>query len=197
MPQRTRPRFLRHPAVRIAVLSLLLAPLATAPAATAETFTVTLDNGNTLTSRYQPRLSLPDESKVMLLTDTGNWIALPRERVVDVTSNTESRGFGRVIDTTTIALGYGPNEGDPMAEAEAAMDPTSQLLRYLAQRDAAPQRDYSVDQFVDTEQAGQGGFPSSFGGGSFGVGGPGSFVQPGSVVVPPPVAAPAPADGVQ
>jgi hypothetical protein len=189
-------RSLWKPAVWIASCALLL-PIA----ATADAFTVTLDNGNTLTSRYQPKLSMPDETKVMLLTDTGNWVSFPRERVVGVTSKAELSGFGRVINTTTIALGFAPNESDPAADAEAAMDPTTQLLRYLTERDSAGQQDYSVDQFVDTEDAGQGGFPSSYGGSAFGGGGAfggsaGGFVSPGSVIVP---AAPPPAagDGVQ
>lgn len=182
-------RMFSKPALWVVCLVLVL-PLALA----AETFTVTLDNGNTITSRYQPKLTLPDESKVMLLTDAGNWIALPRERVVEVISNTESRGFGRVINTTTIALGYAPNEGDPAADAEAALDPTTQLLRYLAERDAAGQQDYSVQQFVDTESAGQGGFPSSYAGTTAG-GRPGSFVQPGSAIVPPPIVTTGPPPG--
>ncbi len=185
-------RSLLKPAVWIVSCALLL-PIA----ATADAFTVTLDNGNTLTSRYQPKLSMPDESKVMLLTDTGNWIALPRERVVGVTSKTELRGFGRVINTTTIALGFAPNEGSPEDEAAAA-DPTTQLLNYLTQRDAAGERDYSVEQFVDTESAGQGGFPSSYGGGAFGGGSPSGFLPSGPAIVttaPPPP--PASGDGVQ
>lgn len=190
-------RSLWTPAVWIASCALLL-PIA----ATAAAFTVTLDNGNTMISRYQPKLSMPDETKVMFLTDTGNWISLPRERVVGVTSETELRGFGRVINTTTIALGFAPNEGNPADEAGAATDPTTQLLRYLTQRDsAAQQQDYSVDQFVDTENAGQGGFPSSYGGNAFsggsvfGGGGAAGFVAPGPVLAPP--AAPAASDGVQ
>lgn len=151
-------RILLIAAGALAFLSLLL-PSTTS----AEIFTVTLDNGNTIDSRYQPKVSMPDESKVMLLTESGNWISFPRESVVGITTDTESRGFGRVINTTTIALGFAPNEGDPAAEAEAAMDPTTQLLRYLTQRDSKPGRDYSVQQFVDVEQAGQGGFPSSYG----------------------------------
>ena len=43
------------------ILALLLLPAV----AVAETFTLTLDNGNTFLSRYQPKVS-PDESKVLL-----------------------------------------------------------------------------------------------------------------------------------
>lgn len=137
---------------------LLLLPLAAA----AETFTITLDNGSTFLTRYQPTLSMPDETRVILLTETGNWISIPRDRVVGLSNSTESRGFGRVIDTTTISLGPAPNENE-MVEGDSAADPATRLLQYMTQRDAASQRDYSVDQFVDTEDAGQGGFPSTYG----------------------------------
>jgi len=150
-------------------LTWILALLAMLPmAAAAETFTLTLDNGTTLLTRYQPKLSMPDESKVMLLTETGNWIAIARESVVGLTNSTESRGFGRVIDTTTIALGPSPNELE-LVEGDSPSDPATRLLEYMTERDSAPERDYSVNQFVNTEAAGQGGFPStygSFGGGS-------------------------------
>lgn len=147
--------------------------------AAAETFTVTLDNGNSILTRYQPVLSMPDEATVHLLTDMGNWISLPRDSVVSVTTETESRGFGRVIDTTTISLGFAPNETE-LTAGETPSDPMTELLRYLSRRDSAPVRDYSVQQFVDTESAGLGGFPSSYGSGYSSSGSPGSFVQPGS-----------------
>jgi hypothetical protein len=160
--------------------------------ASAETFTVTLDSGMSFLSRYQPKLT-PDESKVMILTDMGNWIALPKARVTGVTSSTESRGFGRVIDTTTISLGLAPNEVDP-EEAGTASDPAAALLKYLADRDSAPQRDYSVEQFVDTEGAGTGGFPSSYGGNFSNSDNPQPYVPPGAALAPPP---PPAGDGVQ
>jgi hypothetical protein len=59
------------------------------------------------------------------------------------------------------------------------VDPTTRLLQYLSDRDAG-QQDYSVEQFVDTESAGVGGFPTSFGAGST-FGSPTGFAQPGSV----------------
>ena len=42
--------------------ALILALLLTVTSiAASETFTVTLDNGNTILTRYQPKISLPDE----------------------------------------------------------------------------------------------------------------------------------------
>ena len=159
----------------------------------AETFTVTLDNGNTILTRYQPKISQPDETSVSLLTERGNWISIPTERVVNVTSNTESRGFGKVINTTTISLGLTPNEG--AADAEVPVDPTTALLNYLAAEKAGAQRDYSVEQFVNTESAGVGGFPSNFGAGSANSGSPNTYIEPGAYYAPPP--APEPSGGDQ
>lgn len=174
------------------ILTLLLS---VSSVATAETFTVTLDNGNTILSRYQPKISQPDEDKVTLLTERGNWISLPSERVVKVISNTESRGFGKVINTTTISLGLSPNEGAP--DTEVPVDPTTALINYLAAEKAGSQQDYSVQQFVNTESAGAGGFPSTFGAGISNSGSPSSFIEPGAYYAPPPAPAPATGGGDQ
>jgi hypothetical protein len=179
-------------AMRTTLIAALLVALPVV--ATAETFTITLDNGMSFTTRYQPKMEQPDETRVMFLTDMGNWIAFPADRVTGVTSSTESRGFGRVIDTTTIALGFAPNEVDP-TEVGTASDPTTALLQYLTNRESAQQRDYSVAQFVDTESAGAGGFPSNYGSSFSNSGNPQGFPEPGSVIVPPP--APPQGDGVQ
>lgn len=170
---------MRKITLRLVIPAVLLALPAIAAA---ETFTVALDNGNTILTRYQPKISQPDEETVMFLTEHGNWISIPSARVVSVISNTESRGFGRVINTTTIDLGLSPNEGAP--DAEVPVDPTTALINYLAAEQAA-QQDYSVQQFVNTEDAGLGGFPSTFGTGGANSGAPTGFIQPGSVVAPP------------
>ncbi len=138
----------------LALLALLLPAMAVA-----EVFTLTLENGATFETRYRPKLSYPDEDKVMLLTSNGNWIAFPRERVAAVEVDFESKGYGLVIDNTTISLGFAPNETS--SEEETPADPASRLLRYLEQRDAG-QQNQSVEQFVNTDSAGSAGFPSTF-----------------------------------
>ncbi len=176
------------------VILLALVALLLPGALLAEIFTVTLDNGNTFETRYRPKLSYPDEDKVMFQTATGNWISLPRESVVDVAVDFETKGYGLVIDTTTISLGFAPNETRP--QNPAASDPQAALLQFLAGQ-AANQQSYSVDQFVNTDDAGQGGFPSSFGAGSsFGPGtsGPGVPLPP-PVLQPPAPQPPPPASG--
>ncbi len=143
-------------------IAFVLAALAVAlPAlAAAEIYTLTLDNGATFETRYRPKLSYPDGDKAILLTSTGNWISFPVERVAGVEVDLEVRGYGLVIDTTTISLGFAPNES--ATAEETATDPSTRLLQYLQQRDGQ-QGNATVDQFVNTDRAGQAGFPSSFG----------------------------------
>jgi len=128
------------------MLSLLLAG-----SLAAETFTVTLDNGNTLLTRYKPQLS-PDGATAYLLTDMGNWVSYDKAAIVSVISDLESRGFGKVIDTTTISLGIAPNTRDAGEGAREELDPNMELLNYLRERDAA-RESYSVPQFVQPEDA--------------------------------------------
>jgi hypothetical protein len=168
------------------ILALLLA---VPGLAAAETYTVTLDNGHEILTRYQPKVSQPDETKVMLLTENGNWIAIARSRVVSVTSNTETSGFGRMINNTTIALGLSPN--DVVDDSLVPTDPTTALLNMMAAQNSQPQRDYSVQQFVNTEDAGKGGFPANFGTGVSNSRTPAGFYPPGGLVTPAPAPPPA------
>ncbi len=142
-------------AIGIPLVLLLSATLAGAPAA-AEIFTVELDNGATFDTRYLP-VEDGASGQVMLLTEFGNWISLPRAAVVSVVSETETRGWGTVLDTSTIALGWSPNDL-PVEEGAAPADPTQRLLDYFSQRDQIP--DYSVEQFVEPEASG--GIPLGF-----------------------------------
>ena len=54
---------------------------------------------------YQPQVASWDKTKVVLLSEFGNWVGIDRVEIVDVTAETQQRGFGTVIDTTTISLG--------------------------------------------------------------------------------------------
>lgn len=136
---------------RVLTLIVALALALVAGVSLAETFTVTLDTGAALTVRQRPKLSAGGET-VYLLTDVGNWVSFDRPSVVSVTSDLESRGYGLVIDTTTISLGIAPNERLAGEEAAGTIDGDLALLQYLRQRDAAAQ-DFTVPQFVEPEQA--------------------------------------------
>lgn len=142
--------------------SLLLAALALAllavPAA-AEIYTVSLSNGTQFQTRYPPKEASWDSGIILVLTDVGNWIALEKTNVLSVLSETEKEGFGKVIDTVTIAVGWAPNDA-PSQDAEAAMDPMTRLLNFLA-AEQTNQPDYSVPQFAEPSEAGRGGLPVS------------------------------------
>ena len=96
----------RTTALRLIALMLLVL----APAAYAEYFTVTLTNGTTFQTRYRPVPAEWDENVVMIATDRGNWIGLYSSEVADVTSHAESTGFGYQLDTTTLFVGWTPND---------------------------------------------------------------------------------------
>jgi hypothetical protein len=134
------------------VLLLLAAPVG------AELFTVTLTSGRTFETRYQPVQSVVDEGKLQLLTDTGNWISLNKDIVVSITSETESKGFGTVIDTQTIALGWDPTPLALQEDADAAsQDPTTRLLNYLMEQEqarSAPAPVFNNELFVEPGEAG-------------------------------------------
>lgn len=133
--------------------------------AMAEEFTVHLKNGNSFNSRYKPRIAGWDENKIVVLTDIGNRITLLKDDVVDITHDTDVRGFGTVIDTTTIVLGWAPND----APTDQSVDPAAEWMKYLQELNR-PQS-FDVNQFVNTEDAGQqgGGLPAwEFGPGAYG-----------------------------
>ncbi len=101
-------RTLRFRTLRLAVLTLLA--LAAASAAHAAIFTVTLTNGTTFITRYRPVPAEWDENVVMIHTDRGNWIGLRTDEIADVSSQAESSGFGYQLDTTTLFVGWSPND---------------------------------------------------------------------------------------
>jgi hypothetical protein len=111
------------------VLTALVTLAATAPAAAA-LFTVRLHNGATFETRYQPQEAAWSADVVTFLSETGNWVALHREEISEITSSAESRGFARQIDTTTLDLGLAPNDrpegmtpqGPTLEEAIAGID---------------------------------------------------------------------------
>lgn len=160
-------------------LCALASPLA------AEVYHLELDDGHVFESLYRPEEASWDSSLVLLLTDTGNWIAVPKAEIAHITTETENQGFGKVIDTNTILLGYSPNDL-PLPDEEQQFSEIERLQQFYQDQE----RDYSVQQFVEPGQAGStGGLPAAgadagqgftyFGGGSAGA-------APGSGAAPPP-----------
>lgn len=139
---------------QLLIIASLALVLVAAPAA-AEIYTIKLSNGTEFDTQRRPKEAAFDDTKVLILTDVGNWIAVNRADIISVSAETEREGFGKVIDTHTVALGWAPNDA-PVEDPNATLDPMAQLIDYLSNQD---QPDYNVDQFVDPSQAGQGGLP--------------------------------------
>ena len=136
---------------RVATLSVLLVAVALcaifAPAAEATVYTVTLKNGTTFDTRYQPEESSWDPNMVVLMTEYGNRVALAAAEIESVTVDSESRGFGHQLNNTTMALGWAPND---------ALDANSDEGKAALAADAAAQaaaanapQVYNQQQFVE------------------------------------------------
>lgn len=186
--------------------SLLLAAslLAALPAA-AEVYTIRLSNGTTFESLYQPKQAAWDTTLVTFVDETGTEIALPQALIADVTAQSEVKGYGRVLDTTTIDLGFMPNDLDQSQQAmqqQALMNAGGQI----------PTGASNGGQFIEPDQIGAGipmGFvtgtgstliPTPFsGGGGFapggglnapGIGTPAPFTTPSPGAAAPPSSSP-------
>ncbi len=153
-------------------LALLAGP------ALAETYTVSLRGGGTILTRYQPQEASWDRNMILVLSDVGNWAALPRQDITSIKSDALNRGFGRRVDATTVVLGWSANDYDETTAGGA-------------QNLGPPERSYDQNQFVDPEDL-RGGLPASLPGSYSGSSGGFSITQP---AVPPPAPAAPPGEG--
>ena len=145
---------------RVALFLLGALALGAALPAVAEYYTVKLLNGNEFETLYRPRLAAEGGDKVLVATETGNWISLPIDAIDSVTSHIEARGFGKVINTTTILIGTAPNDAQVPGE-EVELDPATRLLNYLeSQQRAQPAAPFTVQQFAEPNSVG--GIPLGF-----------------------------------
>ncbi len=100
----------QQPAQILRVFALVVALVMIAGSASAALFTVTMTNGTSFETRYRPLQADWDENQVMVMTDKGNWIALPKNEIADVESRAEVSGYGYQLNTTTVFLGWSPND---------------------------------------------------------------------------------------
>jgi hypothetical protein len=178
---------MRLTTMRLAAFALLACgmSLATRPAA-AEVYTIRLANGTTFESRYQPKQAAWDTTLVTFVDETGTEIALQQALIADVTAQSETKGYGRVLDTTTIDLGFMPNDLDQSQQImaqQAALNPQGQL--------AVDPNSAAAQQFLEPNAVGAGipmGFNSTTSNINVPVGGvPGGFTPatPGGTTAPP------------
>lgn len=155
--------------------SALVGALAALPAF-AESYTIALKNGNSFLTRYQPEDASWDAEKLVFLDEHGNLIALAKADVDSITTELENRGFGHVLNSTTLAIGWAPNDAiDPdsdEAKAAAAAGAAGQMGG--GQQEAPPI--YNQEQFVEPGAAtglplsmvGAGNYTPPMGGGTVG-----------------------------
>lgn len=141
------------------LLALALAAVLTAPAALADIYHVVLLNGESYESRYPPEEAAWDAGTILVQTETGNWVGVPRDRIVRVESETEVRGHGQRINATTIYMGRTANAA-PAPGQEGETDPELALLQAIYDRQLQ-QESYSIEQFVEPGETG-GGIPVGF-----------------------------------
>jgi hypothetical protein len=168
----------------IAVAALLAT--SAAPAA-AQAYKVTLKNGNTFLSKYEPHDATYDASKVVITTEVGNRIALAKDDIAEVVADIENRGFGRIIDHTTILVGVTANDAPGGEEGEEGATPDPTLMQFPTPNPYLPT---VFSGAFTTPGFPEGGFATSGGAeiaepGAFSAGIPLSFVGGTVPVVPP------------
>lgn len=163
-------------------LALLALVLVAAPGF-ADVYYVTLANGSVIETAFQPQQASWDPSLTLLLTEVGNWVGFPSNEIESIRSEDPTEGYGVKISDNAIALGWSPNDL-PEATAQDPQQALNERILALTNRQlelAEQQQNYSVQQFVGTDQTQ--GIPASFGGYTGGFTGGGSGF--GSTPLPP------------
>ena len=95
-----------------------IAVVAAAAPLSAASYTITLTNGSTFESLYQP-IDVPGHPELVAFRDeTGNWIQVDRSTLSNVASSVEVNGYGKTINNTTMVLGWAPNDLPEGTEAQ-------------------------------------------------------------------------------
>ncbi len=183
----------------ISLTAVALVALLAMPAFATGTFTVHLTNGHEFTTLRQPKEADWDESLMIILTDAGNWIAIPKDSVDIVSASVQEAGFGTILDSKTILMGVHistspiDDEGELNEDGEEAAETgamTAILSRYNEFMDQLEDRTFTgggsggaaegftTEQFAEPGSGGGAPYdtyatdaaPSSGGGGDFGYG---------------------------
>lgn len=158
-----------HSHIRFLVLTLVVGfvlSMAIVTSSAASAYRVKMHNGNEFLSAYKPVHADWDPSKLLLLTEQGNLVALDEADIAEVVHDLEVQGFGRVIDTTTIEVGYTANmsnqELSPDGQLPESVQQLQQLQRTMTMERALqpPPPNYSVPQFAEPNSGG--GIPVGF-----------------------------------
>lgn len=148
---------IRFPTGKVLLL-LALATLLAAPAV-ADVYHVRLVNGQVVDSLHPPEEASWDADTILVFSETGNWIGLRRSDIARIESETDLRGYGERIDSTTIFMGRTANAA-PVPGAEGERDPSLDLLQAIYDQQQQ-QENYTIEQFVEPGETG-GGIPVGF-----------------------------------
>lgn len=135
------------------VWPLLLALALLAVPASADVYYVTLTNGSVIQTAHQPQQASWDPNMVLLMTEVGNWIGVPKDQLQGVRVEDPAQGFGVRISDKAIALGRSPNDL-PITDDSAKSRADLMADRYLslAERQLAleeARRSYTIQQFAE------------------------------------------------
>jgi len=142
----------------LAVCALVALPVA------AETYHVSLKNGQAYQTRYPPEEASWDANTLLIISETGNWIGVQRDTISKIEIESEIRGSGRRINATTIVMGRTPNSAPAEEKELTPAERQNQLLEQLINQQQN-QPDYTMQQFVEPDALGQGstgGIPVGF-----------------------------------
>jgi hypothetical protein len=131
------------------VLAWILVGLVAVAPLSAAVYTVTLNNGTTFETRYEPRDAPWDANKTVFLDEWGNLISLAKDEVAEVVSDFESKGYGAMLDDTTMSLGWAPNDAIDPASPEGQQ---AAAVAAAAAQQSAGQESITYDQFVEPNQ---------------------------------------------
>jgi len=137
---------------RMRTVALALAAACVAVPASAIVFTVQLTNGSSFVSRYEPVDAPYDASKTVFVDETGLLIALDKSDIASIKSDVETTGFGHVIDNTTLALGWAPNDAPDPGTPEAQNRLASQQAANAGAAEASEEPIYDTESVPPTMQ---------------------------------------------
>lgn len=115
--------------------------------ASADIYTITLQNGTSFQTRYQPEDASWDPAKLVFLDEHGNRLSLAKTDVVSIATDLETRGFGHMLNSTTMALGWAPNDALDLDSDEGKAALQAEAQRAMMQGAAQPV--YNQQQFVE------------------------------------------------
>jgi hypothetical protein len=160
--------------------SLVVAALLAAAPASAAAFAVHLHNGAIFETRFEPQDASYDAGKVVFLDELGVLVALDKADIARIESDVEVSGFGHVIDDTTIAVGWAPNDAPDAGSAQDQARQAAIDAEAAGPSGPAAEPIYDVENVPATMQI----IPT------FGATGEQTYVLPAPAPTPPPAEAP-------